>query len=114
MGVQHQYSGASDAPVTWDVFSMAHAGTSEFRVGSVSTTVLDTSKAVTFDVPLSDANYEVFIQANANVGVSAYPSNFAPTGFTLNLSAGVNANFSYFAVQIVTVIPGVTPVPIPE
>src|SRR5882762_9335520 len=87
-----------------------HPGISEFRVGSVITTVLDTSKAVTFAMPFDDANYEVFIQANSNVGVSAYPSNFAPDGFTLNLSAGANANFSYFAVA--NVIPMAVVVPI--
>lgn len=87
-----------------------HPGIAEFRVGSVTTTVLDTSKAVLFAAPFDDANYEVFIQANSNVGVSSYPSNFTPTGFTFNLSAGVNANFSYFAVA--SVIPMAVVVPI--
>lgn len=92
-------SGTGDAPVTWADHQVTHAGISELRVGSVDTTILQTTIPVTFAAPFTDADYEVFIQANANVGVSAYPSNFTPTGFTLNLSAGVNANFSYLAVS---------------
>lgn len=77
--------------------SVEHEGISQFRVGNVVTTIVETAIAVLFTMPLT-GDYEVFLQAKSAVGVSAYASNLTETGFTLNLSAGVNATFSYIAV----------------
>lgn len=75
-----------------------HPGISQFRVGTVPTTVLDTAIVVTFSTPLPDADYEVFLQPNSNVSTTVYPTSMTASGFTLNLSVGVNAVFSYLAI----------------
>lgn len=77
-----------------------HAGIAQFRVGSVTTTVLDTAVTVIFDTPLPDANYQVFLQPDSNVAVVVYPSNLTTTGFRFNLSVGVNATFGYLAIGV--------------
>lgn len=72
--------------------------TKALRSGSIAVIVTDLTKAVTFSTPLPNANYQVFIQTQTNVSVVAYASALTITGFTLNLSLGVNATFSYLAV----------------
>jgi hypothetical protein len=74
-----------------------HQGVKQFRVGEITTTLLQTAVPVTFTHPLEDA-YEVFIQPKSGVSVTTYPSNQSADGFTLNLTLGVNATFAYFAV----------------
>jgi len=75
-----------------------HPGIAQFRVGSVAVTVLELSVAVVFSSPLPDRGYEVFLQPQSNVAVERFASNLTEDGFTLNLSVGVNATFSYLAV----------------
>ena len=75
-----------------------HPGIAQFRVGAVTVTVLDMAVTITFSSPFDDANYEVFIQQQANLATIVFPSNFTASGFRLNLSVGVEGTFSYFAV----------------
>lgn len=78
-----------------------HAGIAQFRVGSISVSILDTAIAVNFSSPLPDNNYEVFLQAQSVVSVSLFPTLKTVNGFTLNLSVGVGTTISYFAVGLV-------------
>jgi hypothetical protein len=75
-----------------------HPGIAQFRVGSVTVTILDTAVDIIFSTPLPDNDYEVFLQLQSNVSVIVFPSNKVASGFRLNLSVGVAATFSYFAV----------------
>lgn len=84
------------AQVTWWDHDDAHDGT---KVGSFSVTILETSKVITFATAMPDANYQVYLQPLGVVSASFYPSNLTPDGFTVNLSAGVNASFAYLAVK---------------
>ncbi len=90
--------GHRDVSVTWGDHDAAHP---PIRVGRVTTTILDTAIAVLFSSPMPDADYEVVVQAKSNVSVTTFPSAPTTDGFTLNLSAGVNATFSYFAIGTV-------------
>lgn len=106
--VRHSVRSARDFNVD-DVFQLTnlmfevadHPGIAQFRVGSIAVTILDLSIAVTFSSPLPDSDYEVFLQPQSNVAVERFASNKQTDGFTLNLSVGVNATFSYLAVGIV-------------
>lgn len=68
------------------------------RAGSIAVIITDLTKAVVFSTALPTTNYQVFIQTQTNVSVVAFPSALTKTGFTLNLSIGVVATFSYLAV----------------
>jgi hypothetical protein len=72
--------------------------TPQMRVGTVSVIVTDLTKAITFSAPMPNTSYQVFIQTQSNVSVVAYPSLQTVSGFTLNLSIGVNDTFSYLAI----------------
>lgn len=78
----------------------AHEGIAQFRVGTVSLTILELTKDVTFATPFSDAAYEVFLQIQSGVLVQLYPNSKTPTGFTINLSLGVIATISYIAIGV--------------
>ncbi len=80
--------------------SSTHVGVAQFRVGTVAVTVLDTAVPVTFSSALPDSSYEVFIQPKSPVSVSTSASALTTDGFMLNLSAGVNATFSYLAIGV--------------
>lgn len=75
-----------------------HPGISQFRVGAVTVTILDTAVDVTFSNALRDADYQVFLQPQSNVSVITFADTLRASGFTLNLSVGVAATFSYMAV----------------
>lgn len=93
-----QISGSPGALVTWGDHELYHGGITQFRVGSVMVTVLDTAVSVTFSAPLPDSDYEVFFQPKSSVNVITFASALRVDGFTMNLSVGVNATFSYLAV----------------
>lgn len=82
--------------MTWGDHDQAHR---QMRVGTVTTSILETAVPVTFDQPMPNADYEVFIQPKASVGVNVYPSNLTSEGFELDLSAGAAATYAYFAVS---------------
>lgn len=69
------------------------------RVGTVTVTALDLTKAVTFSSAMPNSSYEVFFSPKANLAVTLYPSSHATSGFTLNLSIGVVGTISYIAVE---------------
>lgn len=69
------------------------------RAGTVVATLLDTALAVTFSSAFPDNAYQVFLQPQSSVSITYFPSVLTASGFTLNLSAGVNATFSYLAVR---------------
>lgn len=71
------------------------------RVGSVSLTILELTKAITFSSALPDTNYKLFLQQDGNFGVSVWATNIATTGFTINVSAGVVGSVSYAAIAII-------------
>src|SRR5437762_14013446 len=75
--------------------SYADLTSKPIRAGTITATILDTSLAVTFASQFPDNAYEVFVQPKASVAVTFFPSGLSTSGFTLNLSAGVNATFSY-------------------
>ncbi len=93
-----QISGHSDARMTWSDHEMYHGGNSQVRVGSVAVTILDIAVNVTFSSAMNN-DYQVFLQPQSNITVSLFPSTKRPEGFTLNLSAGVNATISYIAIE---------------
>ena len=76
-----------------------HPGITQSRNGSITTGALDLAVTITFGTPLSTASYEVFIQPKSAVGVQTFASALTTSGFTLNLSTGVVATFSYLAVE---------------
>lgn len=83
------------AQVTWANHDIAHDAV---KAGSFGVTILETAHDVTFDTPFADANYEVVIVPRSLVGVSTWVTNLTSTGFTINLSVGLNASFGYIAV----------------
>jgi len=73
-------------------------GSGQQRSGSFSVSIIELTHVVTFDTPLPSETYQVLIQPMSAVAISVWPSDLTSSGFTLNLSDGVNATFSYFAV----------------
>ncbi len=69
------------------------------RSGTVTLTVLELTKSVTFATAMPSANYRVFFQPEANLAAVLWATTKATTGFTLNLSAGVVGNVSWLAVE---------------
>jgi hypothetical protein len=83
--------------MTWGDHDAAHQN---LRAGAISLGILETTKDVVFDPPMpDDAVYEVFLQPRSGISVSFWPSGFTPAGFTLNVSLGALATFSYLAVE---------------
>lgn len=68
------------------------------RLGTVSMTLLSTTLAVVFDIPFEDANYDIWLQPQSGVSVGFWASAKTATGFTMNVSLGVLATFSYLAI----------------
>ena len=88
--------GSDNAFVTWQDHDGAHAS---MRVGAFSVAITDLTKAVVFSTSMPSTDYQVFLQPETSVSAQFYPSNFTVDGFMMNLSVGVNASFSYLAVE---------------
>ncbi len=70
------------------------------KVGFINTTINELTKEVLFPPGPIISNYQVFMQPLVNTTVNFWPTNLTVQGFTLNLSEGVNAAFSYLAVEV--------------
>lgn len=68
------------------------------RAGSATVAVIDATKAVTFGVVMPSTNYQVVTQPNGLATVVTITSK-TTSGFTLNMSVGVNGNIGYIAVE---------------
>lgn len=79
---------------------IAALGLRQVRAGEITVAVIDgTTKAVAFSSPLPDSNYDVFVQAQSNLGVALWASTKTVNGFTLNVSIAAAGTISYAAVQ---------------
>lgn len=71
----------------------------DIRTGSVSVSISDLSKDITFSTPLPSSSYRVILQVEGSLVVTLWPTSKTTTGFTLNLSVGVSGTISYVAVS---------------
>ena len=106
MGVVHSTPAVGDlAAVSEDqainlaLEQAVHPGIGQFRVGNFAVTILEMTHAVTFETPMPDTSYEVFMLPLGNLGGQYWASNLLTTGFTANFSSGANVTFSYMAVD---------------
>lgn len=79
---------------------LIRAGSSKvLRSGLVTVGVLDLTKAVTIDPPMPSSSYKVFLQVQAGLATTLWPSALNASGFTLNLSVGVAGDIAWLAVE---------------
>lgn len=77
-----------------------HDGIAQFRVGQIATGLFDTAFPVSFNRPMPDADYHVFLQAQGNASVSTWATDLTVNGFTFNVSVAISATFSYLAIGV--------------
>lgn len=94
-----QLSGAADGVVNWGDHETYHGGNSQVRVGNFAVTILEMSHLVTFNTPMPDDAYEVFMLPLGNLGGQYWATNRTASGFTANFSSGANITFSYLAIE---------------
>lgn len=66
-----------------------------WRAGSESVELLDTIIPITFSHPMSDTNYVILMSPSAVTSLRF--SAKTETGFTINLSAGIDGHLDWFA-----------------
>jgi hypothetical protein len=76
------------------------SGIAQIRAGQITVSVLDLSKAIVFDAPLTDANYIVIFQAQSSISAALWPTAQTANGFTLNLGVGVASTIGWVAIGI--------------
>lgn len=95
------YRGGDPTSAINSLFERAYVkGAAQARVGSVVVALLEFTKAVVFDDPFDNANYEVFLQATSGVSAAYWASAKTANGFTLNVSLSLSATFSYIAIGV--------------
>lgn len=79
---------------------LTEATTKQIRTGVIDLELVDATKAVTFSTAMPSANYTVLFERSGAVLPSIlYPATKLSTGFTLTISAGLNEDVKYFAIQ---------------
>lgn len=67
-----------------------------WRAGTITVGVLDTSKAVTFSIPMTGTNYIVIMSSSEIVPLGC--SSKTANGFTINMALGLSGTVDWVAI----------------
>ena len=81
------------------IISSSDLSTKAIKSGTVSVTLSDTTKAITFASNMPSTNYRVFLTPEGNLASTLWPTSKATTGFTLNLSIAVTGSIGWLVIE---------------